>query len=73
MRYAASLALSMTTLTRCVIASALAAEAVALLGGAPLRYASQGAAVFAAIGLPAVAPPTDESGCVALAAPEAPG
>ena len=73
MRYAGPLALSMTTLTRRVVSSALTAEAVALLGGAPLRTLSLCAAVLAAVGLPAITPSTDMRQCSALAAREAPG
>ena len=73
MRYAGPLALSMTTLTRRVVSSALLADAVASLSGTPLLAKGLCAAVFAAVDLAAIAPPTDVRECSAPPAQEAPG
>ncbi|MFT5732083.1 MAG: hypothetical protein ACI8WY_000747 [Planctomycetota bacterium] len=71
MRYADSLPLSMTALTRCAISSSLAASAVASFSGAPLTSTGLCQARCAAVGLPAIARTADDSECVALPAPKA--
>jgi len=59
MRYAVSLALSMTTLTRGVVSSSLVAPAVALLGVTLLLATSHLAAFRAAVAVPAIASTAD--------------